>query len=119
MFTNTLSIGYKTVQYWVNNSSHGMTFKNTSVSMSQAVSSRYSAFYEFINKFFDELPKLSAHYCRWNSAKVYLENTFNSMMDFYKVYKETCRSQNQERKQNKDQYTCFSYKYENVSEQSI
>lgn len=137
MFVNTLDIGYKTVQEWVNKSSFGMTVENTSnVSMSESVSFRYNVEHTFLNTFFDKLPKLPAHYCRRDSMKLYLENSFATMMDLYKFYKSTCEKENHKPlsrnifnktfreknlsiyQQKKDQCnTCFSFKYGNVSEQ--
>nr|CAI5849638.1 unnamed protein product [Callosobruchus analis] len=45
---------------------------------------------EYLNKFFDDLPKMPSHYCRRDSKKLYLEYNFESKANLYRVYKEKC-----------------------------
>nr|CAH7757935.1 unnamed protein product [Callosobruchus chinensis] len=45
---------------------------------------------EYLNKFFDDLPKMPSHYCRRDSKKLYLEYNFESKAKLYRVYKEKC-----------------------------
>ncbi|CAH2012025.1 unnamed protein product [Acanthoscelides obtectus] len=79
MFVNTLDIGYKTIQEWVSKSSYGM---GTDIVQKDRLSynkARYSKQYDHLRMFLNKLPKLPAHYCRKEIAKLYLEETFQSI----------------------------------------
>ncbi|KAK5647883.1 hypothetical protein RI129_002775 [Pyrocoelia pectoralis] len=136
MFLNTLDLGYKTVQEWVNNGSYGM-YKETGkrINVKEKIVLRHKAHYTNLETFFGELPKLPAHYCRKDTMKLYLEPIFQNLSDVYKLYKTYCHDKNVEplgRKvfnktfyahnlsiyqPKKDQCNiCFAYKYDNVSE---
>lgn len=87
MFINTLCIGYKMVQSWVDQSSYGMHPEKASrVDTRQHIREQHKAQYEILNNFLEELPKLPGHYCRKDSLKLYLEPHFRSLSDVYKVY---------------------------------
>uniref|UniRef100_A0A6P7H905 Uncharacterized protein LOC114348822 n=1 Tax=Diabrotica virgifera virgifera TaxID=50390 RepID=A0A6P7H905_DIAVI len=86
MFTNTLDIGYKTIHYWVDNSSCGMTDESSCVSTKKMVQNRYTESHKYLEQFFESLPKLPSHYCRNETQKLYLEYSFTSMSDLYGVY---------------------------------
>lgn len=133
MFINTLSLGYKTVQEWVNKGSYGMA---TQPCVKINVKQRFEEGYKHLNDFFNQLPKLPAHYCRKDTLKLYLDMSFQTLSELYKVYQDYCQerhvacmSRNVFNKvfheknlslfrQKKDQCnTCFAHKYGNVTEQ--
>lgn len=85
MFINTLDIGYKTVQEWVNKSQVSGTSTNN-INLRSEVSKRFRVEFNNLNEFFKKLPKMPAHYCRRDSTKLYLEDTYKSLTDLYRVY---------------------------------
>ncbi|KAK5643905.1 hypothetical protein RI129_007750 [Pyrocoelia pectoralis] len=137
MFINTLDIGYKTIQYWVDNSAFGMTKDAAKVSTKDFVRKRHTESYKFLGEFFDSLPKLPSHYCRRDTLKLYLEYSFQTMNQLYGVYTDNfCREKSlvplgrnvfvKTFKENnlalytpkKDQCNlCFSFKYGNITEE--
>lgn len=84
MFINTLNIGYKTIQDWVSKSSYGMA-SETAKNLIKVSKERYNNQYKFFREFFDHLPKLPAHYCRRDTLKLYLEESFHTLNDLYKL----------------------------------
>lgn len=87
MFLNTLCLGYKTVHAWVDQSFCGMhAEKKNRVDVKQKVKEQHKQQYEILEQFFEQLPKLPAHYCRRDSLKLYLEPHFQSISDVYKLY---------------------------------
>ncbi|XP_031327727.1 uncharacterized protein LOC116158984 [Photinus pyralis] len=127
----------ETVQYWVDNSSYGMTKGNENrISAKEVVKQRYAESYKFLDEFFKSLPKLPSHYCRRDTSKLYLEYTFQNMNQLYEVYVNNfCKDRNitplgrnvfsktfKEKNlalysPKKDQCNvCFSFKYGNVTE---
>lgn len=137
MFINTLDIGYKTIQYWVDGSSYGMSQGTLEkISTKDTINKRYNESYNNLNQFFNHLPKLPSHYCRRDTLKLYLEYSFHSMIQLYEVYFKFCQEKGltplgrnvfpQEFKNKKlalyapkkDQCNvCFAFKYGNVSEE--
>ncbi|VEN51644.1 unnamed protein product [Callosobruchus maculatus] len=136
MFLSTLDLGYKTVQAWVDNSKYGLAKESlTGITVKDHVSKRRTVDYQHLHDFFESLPKLPSHYCRRDTSKMYLEYTFESMSDLYRVYcSEFCSQRtiiplgrnvfSKIFKQKnlslytpkKDQCnTCFSFKYGNIS----
>ncbi|KAK7102050.1 hypothetical protein V1264_020337 [Littorina saxatilis] len=86
--------------------------------------------------FIEQLPKVPSHYCRKDSKKLYLETIIQSKTHLYKLFKEFCDENGQQRvsratlmrelkamniaifKPRKDQCNlCLSYKYGQVSKE--
>ena len=44
----------------------------------------------FIESFFQNIPKVSSHYCRKRSSKIYLEQFYQTKQKLYDVYSEEC-----------------------------
>ncbi|KAL4702884.1 hypothetical protein ACJJTC_005795 [Scirpophaga incertulas] len=93
MFVNTLGIGYRMVQSWVTDGSHGIpvTLKNKNTPVNYMVRSQL----ELLTNFFDSLPKMPSHYNRQNSSKLYLEPVFQTIKDVYKLYLAKCNEARQ------------------------
>ncbi|CAG9788155.1 unnamed protein product [Diatraea saccharalis] len=93
MFLNTLGIGYRMVQSWVNDSSHGIpaTIKIKDTSVNNVVRSQE----DFLSNFLDSLPKMPSHYNRQNSSKLYLEPVLQTIKDVYKLYLVKCNETGQ------------------------
>lgn len=91
---------------------------------------------EYLEHFFNRLPKLPSHYCRKSTRKLYLQTDITSIADLYNIYCEVSKIDNEEplsRKKfvnvcndknfsifmpKKDQcYKCCEYKVNNVSEE--
>ncbi|CAG9764937.1 unnamed protein product [Ceutorhynchus assimilis] len=134
MFIKTLGLGYKTIQDWVSKGTFGMgseSSRNTNYNRD-----KYANQYKNLNTFFEQLPKLPAHYCRKDTSKLYLEQSFQTFTDLYKAYTDYCTEVDTGQPLNrkifrkafkeknlsifspkKDQCnTCFSYKYNNIEE---
>ncbi|CAG9765834.1 unnamed protein product [Ceutorhynchus assimilis] len=134
MFIKTLDLGYKTIQDWVSKGTFGMgseSSRNTNYNKD-----KYANQYKNLNTFFEQLPKLPAHYCRKDTSKLYLEQSFQTFTDLYKAYTDYCTEVDTGQPLNrkifrkafkeknlsifspkKDQCnTCFSYKYNNIEE---
>nr|CAH7717062.1 unnamed protein product [Callosobruchus chinensis] len=70
MFINTYYLGYKTIQEWVSKSSYGMGVDSVQNNEAKQLKERYSEKYKCLRMFFDNLPKLPAHYCRKGTTKL-------------------------------------------------
>lgn len=91
MFCNTFGLGVWSVRSWAKNAVHGMAGKSgcdlqnkKQSATTKETTTKKDLALEFINS----LPKVPSHYCRKDTGKMYLENTFQSMMDLYRLYKE-------------------------------
>lgn len=89
MFLNTLDLKEWTVQNWVSNASYGTPESSTVMSNQPRCKNEESI--QFLNTFLDNLPKLPSHYCRNDTNKLYLEQTFTHFSDLFKLYQEHCR----------------------------
>lgn len=94
MFCNTFDLGVWSVRTWAKNVTHGMV--NTSESKRKNPAKERGAIQkssrnDFASEFINSLPKVPSHYCRKDTSKLYLENSFHSLMDVYRLYKEKCR----------------------------
>nr|CAI5833692.1 unnamed protein product [Callosobruchus analis] len=93
MFLSTLGLNEWMVANWCSTAVNGMipsaTISNASrrAARPKAVNDKRV---EYLNKFFDDLPKMPSHYCRRDSKKLYLEYNFESKANLYRVYKEKC-----------------------------
>ncbi|CAG9763604.1 unnamed protein product [Ceutorhynchus assimilis] len=92
MFLGTLGLKEWMVSNWVNNSTYG-TEKTTSKRNSARLVNEESV--EFLKSFLDNLPKLPSHYCRKETKKLYLQETFGSFSELHKLYQQHCDSSNQ------------------------
>lgn len=45
----------------------------------------------YLREWLESLPKLSSHYCRKDSQKLYLEQVFRTKIDLYRVYETYCK----------------------------
>ncbi|CAG9773276.1 unnamed protein product [Ceutorhynchus assimilis] len=88
MFLNTLGLKEWTVQNWVKNSAYG----TPAPSRSSQPRCKNEDSIQFLITFLDELPKLPSHYCRKDTKKLYLEQTFTSFADLFKLYQEHCKN---------------------------
>ncbi|KAL5237055.1 hypothetical protein ACI65C_004465 [Semiaphis heraclei] len=49
----------------------------------------------YLNTFFDKLPKLPSHYCRKSSRKLYLQTEIKSITQLYNIYFSECKTDNE------------------------
>nr|CAI5865996.1 unnamed protein product [Callosobruchus analis] len=100
MFLSTLGLNEWMVANWCSTAVNGMipsaTISNASrrAARPKAVNDKRV---EYLNTFFDDLPKMPSHYCRRDSKKLYLLlllylffYNFESKANLYRVYKENC-----------------------------
>lgn len=92
MFLNTLGLKEWTVHNWLNNATFG-----TQEALNQTNHPRYKneESIQFLRTFLDNLPKLPSHYCRNDTSKLYLEQTFTNFADLFKLYQEHCKTSGQ------------------------
>lgn len=90
MFINTLGVGYRMVQSWVNKGSFEMPGPSTSISSSRSHSNTKI---EGLKRFLQLLPKMPSHYGRQNSSKLYLEPIFQTIQDVYQLYCTKCKDE--------------------------
>ncbi|KAG8317448.1 hypothetical protein J6590_108362 [Homalodisca vitripennis] len=94
MFLQTLGIKKWTVRYWLDTPGQSTgTASSFETSHDNIGERRVNPIQiEFLNKFFDSLPKLPAHYCRSTSTSLYLETTIVSKTQLYDLYKNQCQT---------------------------
>lgn len=80
MFLNTFGIGYRMVQSWVKDGSHGIpvTLKNKNTSVNGMVRSQL----DLLTNFFDSLPKMPSHY----KDKIHPNCTWNQFFELLKMF---------------------------------
>jgi len=87
MFLNTLSVGESQVHNWC-------SINEISTQQLQGTQSRpfknNTGQKEFIELFFNKLPKMESHYCRKSTSKLYLEPLVQSKSQLYKIYIDEC-----------------------------
>ena len=49
----------------------------------------------FVRKFLNSLQKIPSHYCRSTTSKQYLEPSFQSLSQLYRVYNQKCEAEEQ------------------------
>lgn len=103
MFLGTLGLKEKMVHCWLKKSSSGIVEKTERVGNNNEASRENEKRRNHLNTFFNELPKQPSHYCRKDSSKVYLEQTFQTKSQIYKLYKDNCLENNIE------PYTLFPF----------
>lgn len=92
MFLKTLALGSFTVQSWVNKSTHNLLPGDTiRISKRNLPASNKTGDMQFLDNFFELLPKLPSHYSRATSSKLYLEPIIKTMKELMDLYKEKCR----------------------------
>ncbi|KAK6186042.1 hypothetical protein SNE40_008154 [Patella caerulea] len=137
MFLSTLCLGEKTVYQWkADCNEYGIPAKFPDNAISKPARSTPKPKGDTARDFLNDIPKLPSHYCRSTSTKLYLEPTFSTRADIYKVYRTYCESNNKTfcgRKlffqifdemnlslyvPKKDQCdTCIAYQTKNISEE--
>ncbi|CAH1104328.1 unnamed protein product [Psylliodes chrysocephalus] len=80
MFLHTLAIGEWTVHAWVGIKDKISTTRNPVIKANE------NANRQKVHDFLDSLPKLEAHYCRKDTAKLYLEPMWQSKSKLYTEY---------------------------------
>lgn len=105
MFLGTLGLKESMVHNWVKNSAHGLHVKYSKITItsqnedemnliesSQSLARKTSIANrkQFINKWFESLPKMPSHYCRKQSSRVYLEGPFKDFEQIFHTYKNKC-----------------------------
>lgn len=134
MYLNTLSIGEWSVRSWTMKYENGMANSNQSeISNREKREDIFENDRRFLNEFLQNLNKLPSHYCRKDTNRMYLEQSFQSWSDLYRAYKEQCQEKGQNPmsiitmtkladqmkisifRPRKDQCdVCFKYKNDNV-----
>lgn len=95
MFLETLAIGEWSFHSWMKNSlevAHRPASK-TPARMSNRNNKPVSKDKEFLIRFLSELPKMESHYCRKDTAKLYLDPQWQSINDLYRFYTKECKEQ--------------------------
>lgn len=94
IFLQTLGIRKWTVRYWLETPEQSTgTASSFQASHENIGERRVNPIQnEFLNTFFNRLPKLSAHYCRSTSTSLYLETTIVSKTQLYDLYKNQCET---------------------------
>lgn len=89
MFLGTLGLKEKMVHSWIKNSPEAV--ENVSKIADRQYSQKNDLRRSHLKSFFDALPKQPSHYCRKDSSKVYLEQSFKTKSQLYDLYKEKCQ----------------------------
>ncbi|XP_022187517.2 uncharacterized protein LOC111046305 [Nilaparvata lugens] len=91
MFCNTFALGVWSVKNWAKNVVHGMNQKLTCNNPGRQVRiGNNDSKRDFVVSFVNSIPKTPSHYCRKDTGKLYLENSFHSEMELYRLYKAKC-----------------------------
>lgn len=102
MFLNTIGMGERMINIWkytgTNKMNHS-TSEDASVENEEIYKPKNVSIYISLKKclreFFEQIPKVEAHYCRSSSKKKYVEPTWVSKSELYKCYKEVwCKKKN-------------------------
>lgn len=101
MFLGTLGLKEKMVHSWLKEKNSGMS--NKTETSTNAEKNKNSEKKKHLQFFFNDLPKQPSHYCRKDSSKIYLEQTFQTKSQLYKIYQEKCLQENVE------PYTIFPF----------
>lgn len=95
-FLSTLGLRPFTVQTWVKESKNSMKEeKNQQNEKRKSKHYRVKQFREqneFLDKFFEDLPKQPSHYVRKNTNKLYVEQHFTSMKQLFDHYLNKCQN---------------------------
>lgn len=101
MFLSTLSFVQWSVLSWVKGAQHGMhVLRSPADRCAMAVANGVSRVFKVspskvtLREFLDALPKMESHYCRRNSAKLYIEPIWRSTAKLYCEYKSHCQLTN-------------------------
>lgn len=94
MFLSALGLKKRLVLSWVSNSTHGISENTRDKPERQPRKSVKTEVKEFMKQFLLHLNKLLSHYCRKDTSKLYLEQTFSTLADLYSVYKSKCKKSN-------------------------
>lgn len=86
MFLNTLGVCEWQVLNWIKRSNDTGIIKKSKPKNSRKNYKLDQFKKAHVNKYLTDLPKLESHYCRKDSAKLYLENTYWSAQDVYRDF---------------------------------
>ncbi|XP_050297939.1 uncharacterized protein LOC126737202 [Anthonomus grandis grandis] len=107
MFLGTLGLKEKMVHSWLKKSSLGIVEKGACADLNPDANAEanpeQNKRMNHLKTFLNNLPKQPSHYCRKDSSKVYLEQTFQTKAQLYKMYKDHCLENNVE------PYTLFPF----------
>lgn len=95
MFLGTLGLKEDMVHDWLANTEHGLKIRSAEEVQSLKTRSDRTLKIEkrnYLRQWFEILPKISSHYCRKDTNKLYLEQLFQSKVDLYRVYQDYCKS---------------------------
>ena len=92
MFLSTLGLREWQVHNWVNHSKYGI---NETKKKSEGILRSFWVHNEFMNTFIDNLNKLPSHYCRKDTNKMYLEQSFTTITELYNLYVNAAKESNQ------------------------
>lgn len=93
MFLGCLGLKEKMVHSWVRKSQLGI-LEITPRTENNNMLRKRTIRTDYLKTFFDSLPKQPSHYCRKDTSKVYLEQSFRSKAQLYECYKEKCQQDN-------------------------
>lgn len=94
MFLGTLGLKEDMVHDWVCNIEHGLNISSAEEQRSMKIRSDNDMKIKkrrYLTEWFNSLPKLSSHYCRKDSQKLYLEQCFRSKVELYRTYQNYCK----------------------------
>ncbi|XP_030752314.1 uncharacterized protein LOC115879560 [Sitophilus oryzae] len=95
MYLNTLNLGEWSARSWALSANNGMIKSNeVDVSLRSKRKDIFKEDREFLEAFLGKLNKLPSHYCRKDTQQLYLEQTFQSWNDLFKVYQKQCADNN-------------------------
>lgn len=95
-YLNTLNLGEWSARSWAIKSENGMNNSDaTEMRMHEKRQDVFEKERKFLIDFLNNLNKLPSHYCRRDTERLYLEQTFQSWTDLYKVYKQQCEEKGQ------------------------
>lgn len=95
MFLSTLGLREWQVHNWVTHSKHGISNENTNGKKGTRELIPRSG-NVFMRQFLENLNKLPSHYCRKDSQKLYLEQSFANITELYGAYAKYCKESNNE-----------------------
>lgn len=95
MFLSTLGLHEWQVNNWVDHSKYGINEGKKEKKKSEGVLRTLRVPNVFMNTFLDNLNKLPSHYCRKDTNKMYLEQSFTTITELYKVYLNASKESNQ------------------------
>ncbi|CAG9772313.1 unnamed protein product [Ceutorhynchus assimilis] len=94
MVLSTLGLREWQVNNWVDHSKYGINEGKKNQKKSEGILGSFRVPNEFMNTFIDNLNKLPSHYCRKDTNKMYLEQSFTTITELYNVYVNAAKESN-------------------------